>query len=77
MNRHIRDRQFLTFTRGLLDNMPVMATAIDAVAAATLCENMPPDGVCPLDKKNTCHCRDAVERVIKIVDAERGAQFQP
>jgi hypothetical protein len=82
MNRHLRDRQFLTFTRGLQgrrpdDNMAVLIAAIDAVADATGCCEMH-DGVCHLDKTNACACRDAAERVMGItLDAEREAQFQP
>jgi hypothetical protein len=39
--------------------------AIDAVAEATFCTDMN-DGVCHLDKKNLCRCRDAAERVRDI-----------
>jgi hypothetical protein len=82
MNRHVRDRQFRAFTRGLQgrrpdDDMAVLIAAIDAVADAIECPNMC-DGVCPLDKANLCWCRDAAERVMGItLDAEREAQFQP
>jgi hypothetical protein len=79
MNRHVRDRQFLNFARGLQPDHQhrALVYAIDAVADATLCADMN-DGVCPpLDKQNLCSCRDAAERVLKIADAEREAQFQP
>jgi hypothetical protein len=82
MNRHVRDRQFLGFTRSLQgrrpdDDMAVLIAAIDAVAEATECGDMQ-DGVCHLDKKNECKCRDLAERVMGItLDAEREAQFQP
>jgi hypothetical protein len=82
MNRHVRDRQFRAFTRGLQgrrpdDDMAVLIAAIDAVAEATECGDMQ-DGVCHLDKKNECKCRDLAERVMGItLDAEREAQFQP
>jgi hypothetical protein len=81
MNRHVRDRQFLTFTRGLQGPADprhrALIDAIDAVAEKTLCADMN-DGVCPLDKKNQCRCRDAAERVMGItLDAEREGSFQP
>jgi hypothetical protein len=80
MNRHVRDRQFLGFTRSLQgrrpdDDMAVLIAAIDAVADATECGDMQ-DGVCHLDKKNLCRCRDAAEKVMGIT-LEREAQFQP
>jgi hypothetical protein len=80
MNRHVRDRQFLGFTRGLADPAHrALIDAIDAVAEKTRCADMN-DGVCRLDKKNLCRCRDAAEDVFKIkikLDAEREAKFQP
>jgi hypothetical protein len=81
MNRHIRDRQFTNFLRGLQGPSDpahrVLIDAIDAVADAFECGDMK-DGVCPLDKKNLCRCRDAAERVMNItLDAEREGQFQP
>jgi hypothetical protein len=78
MNRHVRDRQFLSFARGLQPDHQhrTLVYAIDAVADAMECGFMQ-DGVCPLDKQNLCSCRDAAERVLKIADAEREAQFQP
>jgi hypothetical protein len=83
MNRHQRDRQFLNFTRGLQGPPDpahrALVYAIDAVAEKTLCGDMQ-DGVCHLDRKNECRCRDAAEEVFKIkikLDAEREAQFQP
>jgi hypothetical protein len=79
MNRHQRDRQFLTFARGLQGPADpahrVLIDAIDAVADATGCIDMD-DGVCHLDKKNQCCCRDAAERVRDIY-AEREGKFQP
>jgi hypothetical protein len=82
MNRHLRDRQFLGFTRGLQgrrpdDNIAVLIDAIDAVAESVSCADMN-DGVCHLDQKNQCRCRDAAEKVMVIAwDAEREAQLQP
>jgi hypothetical protein len=81
MNRHLRDRQFLSFARGLQGPTDlahrVLIDAIDAVADAMECGFME-DGVCPLDKQNLCSCRDAAERVMGItLDAEREAKFQP
>jgi hypothetical protein len=79
MNRHVRDRQFLTFTRGLQGDRKhsALIDAIDAVAEATGCCEMH-DGVCHLDKTNACACRDAAERVMGIAwDAEREGSFQP
>jgi hypothetical protein len=79
MNRHIRDRQFLSFTRGLQTDHQhrTLVYAIDAVAEATECGSMQ-DGVCPLDKQNLCRCRDAAENVMAIMlDAEKEAKFQP
>jgi hypothetical protein len=79
MNRHLRDRQFSNFLRGLQGPTDpahrALIDAIDAVAAKTLCADMQ-DGVCHLDKKNECRCRDAAERVRGIY-AEREAKFQP
>jgi hypothetical protein len=78
MNRHVRDRQFLSFTRGLQGpSHRALVDAIDAVADATECGDMQ-DGVCHLDKQNLCRCRDLAEQVLNIAwDAEREAQFQP
>jgi hypothetical protein len=79
MNRHLRDRQFLGFTRGLQPDHQhrALVYAIDAVADATECGDMQ-DGVCHLDRKNECRCRDAAERVRDItLKAEREAKFQP
>jgi hypothetical protein len=79
MNRHLRDRQFTNFLRGLQPDHQhrALLCAIDAVAAKTLCEDMQ-DGVCPLDRKNECRCRDAAEDVMRItLDAEREGSFQP
>jgi hypothetical protein len=81
MNRHLRDRQFLSFTRGLQGSADpahrALIDAIDAVAEATFCTDMN-DGVCHLDKQNLCRCRDAAERVMGItLDAEREGSFQP
>jgi hypothetical protein len=79
MNRHLRDRQFLGFTRGLQPDHQhhALVCAIDAVADAIECANMC-DGVCPLDKANLCWCRDAAERVMSITrKADREAKFQP
>jgi hypothetical protein len=81
MNRHPRDRQFLSFTRGLQGDPAhrALVYAIDAVAEKTRCADMQ-DGVCHLDRKNECRCRDAADSVFKIkikLDAEREAKFQP
>jgi hypothetical protein len=79
MNRHLRDRQFLSFARGLQPDHQhrTLVYAIDAVAEATECGSMQ-DGVCHLDKQNLCRCRDAAERVMGItLDAEREGSFQP
>jgi hypothetical protein len=79
VNRHLRDRQFLGFTRGLQPDHQhrALVYAIDAVADATECGDMQ-DGVCHLDRKNECRCRDAAERVRDItLKAEREAKFQP
>jgi hypothetical protein len=81
MNRHIRDRQFTNFLRGLQGPSDpahrVLIDAIDAVVAKTKCDDMH-DGVCHLDKKNLCRCRDAAEQVMGItLDAEREGKFQP
>jgi hypothetical protein len=79
MNRHLRDRQFTNFLRGLQGPTDpahrALIDAIDAVADAMECGFME-DGVCPLDKQNLCSCRDAAERVRDIY-AEREAKFQP
>jgi hypothetical protein len=81
MNRHLRDSQFLRAMRGLQGPADpahrALIDAIDAVADATLCTDMH-DGVCHLDKKNECRCRDAAEDVMRItLTAEREAKFQP
>jgi hypothetical protein len=81
MNRHQRDRQFLTAMRGLQGPPDpahrALVDAIDAVAEKTRCADMQ-DGVCHLDKKNECRCRDAAEDVMRItLKAEREAKFQP
>jgi hypothetical protein len=79
MNRHIRNRQFLRFTRGLQPDHQhrALVDAIDAVADATLCADMN-DGVCPLDRKNECRCRNAAEEVMRItLKAEMEGSFQP
>jgi hypothetical protein len=79
MNRHLRDRQFSNFLRGLSGPADpahrALIDAIDAVAEKTLCADMN-DGVCPLDKKNQCRCRDAAE-CVRDIYAEREAKFQP
>jgi hypothetical protein len=79
MNRHLRDRQFTNFLRGLQPDHQhrALIDAIDAVAESVSCEDMN-DGVCPLDVKNECRCRDAAENVMAIMlDAEREGSFQP
>jgi hypothetical protein len=77
--RHLRDRQFLGFTRGLQGDPAhrALVYAIDAVAEKTRCADMQ-DGVCHLDRKNECRCRDAAEDVMGITrKADREAKFQP
>jgi hypothetical protein len=78
MNRHLRDRQFLSFARGLQPDHQhrALVYAIDAVAEAVSCGDMQ-DGVCHLDKKNLCRCRDLAEQVLNIALDAKEAKFQP